>query len=212
MIFISMQVGLWIAKAGAFLQAVAGKLGGPGIMLIAFCDSSFLSFPEGNDLLIMVLSIGNTWEGMAYYVSMTVLGSILGCLLLYIVGRNGGNPLLRKKFSQKSIEDAETKFKKFGVLSIILPSILPPPFPFKIFVLIAGVFRFNVGKFVAAVAVGRIIRYSIWGVLGVLYGKSASDYLQNNLEGVGVFFLAAFLATMAIVLFYYFRNPRPDSF
>lgn len=212
MFFLSLQVGLWIAKAGAFLQAAAGKLGGPGIMLIALCDSSFLSFPEGNDLLIVILSIGSTWKGMAYYVAMTVLGSLLGCSILYIAGRNGGNPLLRKKFSQKSIENAESKFKKYGVLSIIVPSILPPPFPFKLFVLIAGVFRFSAGKFLAAVAVGRIIRYTIWGVLGVLYGNSVSNYLQKNLEGVGVFFLTVFLATMGIVLFYYLRHPRPDSF
>lgn len=181
-------------------------------MLIALFDSSFLSFPDGNDLLIVILSIGNTWEGMAYYVAMTVLGSVLGSLLLYIAGRNGGNPLLRKKFSQKRIENAASKFKKYGVLSIIIPSILPPPFPFKIFVLVAGVVRFNAGKFIASVAVGRIIRYSIWGVLGVIYGKSASDYLQKNLAGVGVFFLALFLATMGFVLYFYLRNPRPDSF
>lgn len=212
MIFLSLQVGPWITGAGAFLQAAAEKLGGPGIMLIALFDSSFLSFPDGNDLLIVILSIGNTWEGMAYYVAMTVLGSVLGSLLLYIAGRNGGNPLLRKKFSQKRIENAASKFKKYGVLSIIIPSILPPPFPFKIFVLVAGVVRFNAGKFIASVAVGRIIRYSIWGVLGVIYGKSASDYLQKNLAGVGVFFLALFLATMGFVLYFYLRNPRPDSF
>ena len=81
-----------------------------------------------------------------------------------------------------------------------------------LFVLIAGVFRFSRGKLIAAVAVGRIIRYTIWGILGVLYGSSASDYLQKNLQGVGVAFLAVFLLTMGIVLFYYFHNPRPDSF
>ena len=212
MIFLSLQVSLWVEKAFAFLQTAAAKFGGAGVMLIAFCDSSFLSFPEGNDLLIVILSIGNTWNGMAYYVAMTVLGSIMGCLLLYAAGRNGGNPLLRKKFSQKSIEDAESKFKKYGVLSIIIPSILPPPFPFKLFVLVAGVFRFNLGKFIASIAVGRIIRYTIWGVLGVLYGNSASEYLRNNIEGVGIFILAVFLATMGFAVFYYMRNPRPHSF
>jgi len=212
MIFLSLQVSLWVEKAFAFLQTAAAKFGGAGVMLIAFCDSSFLSFPEGNDLLIVILSIGNTWNGMAYYVAMTVLGSIMGCLLLYTAGRNGGNPLLRKKFSQKSIEDAESKFKKYGVLSIIIPSILPPPFPFKLFVLVAGVFRFNLGKFIASIAVGRIIRYTIWGVLGVLYGNSASEYLRNNIEGVGIFILAVFLATMGFAVFYYMRNPRPHSF
>jgi membrane protein DedA with SNARE-associated domain len=211
MILLSLQVGLWIAKAGAFLQAAAEKFGGPGVMLVALCDSSFLSFPEGNDLLIVLLSIGNTWKGMAYYVAMTVLGSVLGCLLLFVAGRNKGNPLLRKQFSQKSIESAESKFKKYGVLAIIIPSILPPPFPFKIFVLIAGAFRFNTGKFVASVAVGRIIRYSIWGVLGILYGNAASEYLQKNLEGVGILILVVFLATMGFAGFYYLRNPRPHS-
>jgi membrane protein YqaA with SNARE-associated domain len=211
MIFLSLQIGLWIARAGALLHNFADKLGGPGVMLIALCDSSFLSFPEGNDLLIVILSIGSTWKHMAYYVAMTIFGSILGCLLLYMAGRKGGSPILRNRFPQGSIEKAERKFKKYGILSIIVPSILPPPCPFKIFVLVAGVFRLSIGKFIAGVAIGRTIRYSVWGVLGVLYGNSAKEFIQENLQATGIVFIAVFLLTMGIVLYYYLVSSRLDN-
>jgi membrane protein DedA with SNARE-associated domain len=211
MIFLALQIAPLVAKTAELLHDLANKLGGPGVMLIAFGDSSFLSLPEGNDLLIVVLSIGSTWKHMAYYVAMTIIGSIIGCYLLYMAGRKGGNPILRRRFSQKSIENAEMKFKKYGILSVIVPSILPPPCPFKIFVLIAGVFRLNTTKFITAVTIGRTIRYSIWGVLGVLYGGAVKNYMQENLQTAGVILSAVFLLTMGIALYFYFLSPRPGN-
>jgi membrane protein DedA with SNARE-associated domain len=209
---LSLQFGLWVAKAGSLLHSIATRLGGPGVMLIALGDSSFLSLPEGNDLLIVILAIGSTWKHTAYYVAMTIIGSILGCLFLYMAGKKGGNQLLRKRFSLSSIENAEKRFKKYGIMSIIVPSILPPPCPFKIFVLIAGIFRLNVGRFIAGVAIGRTIRYSIWGGLGILYGNATKEFIQQNLQAVGIFFSVMLLLTAAVAVYYYLTCPRPDGY
>jgi membrane protein DedA with SNARE-associated domain len=156
----------------------------------------------------VMLSTNARWERMAYYVSMTVAGSICGCLLLYTVGKKGGNALLRKKFPKKDIERAERLFEKYGLLTVAIPSILPPPCPFKIFVLSAGVFRLKTSEFITAVVVGRAIRYSMWGILAVLYGNSVKIYMENNLRLVGTVLFAIFLTAAALTIYLYFRRSR----
>jgi membrane protein YqaA with SNARE-associated domain len=196
----------WIAGLGGSAGALIASLGGVGVMCLAIADSSFLSLPEGNDLLIVMLSIGNSWETMAYYVGMTVTGSVLGCMLLYFLGRKGGSSVLRRKFSPQKIDRAEKLFARYGILTVLIPSILPPPLPFKIFVLSAGVFRLRVPVFMTAVIIGRTLRYSMWGILAVIYGETVKQYIQENLNIVGVVLLSCFVVVLTICLFYYFHR------
>ncbi len=198
----------WLAKLGAAVHSFLSSIGGPGVMCLAIGDSSFLSLPEGNDLLIVILSAGKSWGHMAYYVGMTIMGSVLGCLLLYSVGRKGGSPMLRRKFSQQSIERAERLFERYGVLTVVIPSILPPPMPFKIFVLSAGVFRLKALEFLTAVVIGRTIRYSMWGILAVLYGNSVKLYMQENLNVIGMILFGGFALVALLSSLYYFRRIR----
>lgn len=195
-------------RLARMLQGVATALDGPGLFLVAILDSSFLSIPEGNDILIVILSIGKTWGRMAYYVGMTTLGSIIGCLALYTVGRKGGSPLLKRRFRPETVEWAEKQYERFGVLTVVVPSILPPPTPFKIFVLIAGVFELPTWEFIGAVAIGRTIRYSMWGVLAVLYGQAAKEYMQQNLPRVGLVLFGILLITLLVIAGIYVRRVR----
>src|SRR5512134_4168150 len=121
-----------------WVQGFALSLGGPGLFVIAFLDSSFLSFPEVNDLLIVWLTTQHK-ERMVYYALMTTLGAISGCLALYSLARKGGEAFLLKRFNPRHVERAMTTFRRYGLLAVLVPSILPPPTPFKIFVLAAGV-------------------------------------------------------------------------
>jgi membrane protein YqaA with SNARE-associated domain len=196
----------FVVWVGAFLQWFAFQLGGPGIFLVAIADSSLLSFPEGNDVLIVLLSTNNTWGNMAYYVSVTIMGSLCGCVLLYTVGRKGGAPLLRKRFHPKDIDRAERLFEKYGILTVLIPSILPPPLPFKIFVLSAGVFRLKLSAFLLAIAIGRTVRYLMWGILAVLYGNAVKIYMQNNLKWVGIILFALFILAFGSTIFFYWRR------
>jgi membrane protein DedA with SNARE-associated domain len=194
-IFSDSSIGNWFAG-----------LGGLGVLLLAVGDSSFLSLPEGNDLLIVVLSAGGTWAKMAYWVAMTVIGSVIGCFILYSVGRKGGQAILRKKFSPEKIERAEKIYNKYGILAVLIPSILPPPLPFKIFVLSAGIFELSTPRFLAAVTVGRAIRYSMWGILAVLYGNSVKLFLKNNLTEIGTGLAIAVILIIAGTVVYYIRK------
>jgi membrane protein DedA with SNARE-associated domain len=198
----------WLAQFISAGRALITSLGGPGVMILAICDSSFLSIPEGNDALIVILSTGGSWGHMAYYVSMTIMGSILGCLLLYSVGRKGGSPMLRRRFSQQNIERAEKLFEKYGLLTVLIPSILPPPMPFKIFVLSAGVFRVKTWEFLTAVLIGRTIRYSMWGILAVLYGNSVKLFMQQNLNIIGLVLFIIFALAIAATFIVYLRRMK----
>ena len=200
----------WLERLGGSAYTFITSFGGLGVMALAMADSSFLSFPEGNDLLIVILSTGGSWSNMAYYVGMTIAGSLIGCLLLYYVGRKGGSPLLRRRFSPGSIERAERLFERYGILTVVIPSLLPPPMPFKIFVLSAGVFRLKPLKFFAAVAAGRTLRYSTWGVLAVIYGNSVKVYIQEHLQFVGMVLMFCFAVALAITVSYYVHRIRAN--
>ena len=180
-------------------------------MCVAIGDSSFFSLPEGNDLLVVVLSAGSSWGRMAYFVGMTIIGSVIGCLLLYSVGRKGGSPLLRRKFSQKSLERAEKLFERYGILTVVISSILPPPTPFKIFVLSSGVFRLKTAEFITAVVIGRTIRYSIWGILAVLYGNSVKVYILDHLKVTGIVLFGTFALAIAVSVMLYFKRTHAES-
>ncbi len=195
----------YLKAVTAAVYAFARGLGGPGLFLIALGDSSFLSVPEGSDILIVVLSIGQSWDRMLYFVAMTVLGSITGCSLLYLVGRRGGG-FVERRLDPARVARMARQYEKWGVWAVMIPSILPPPTPFKVFVLTAGVFKLPFMKFLAAVSVGRTIRYLAWGVLAVFYGEWTVHFIHDNLPAAGVV-LAAFLI-LSIVLLMVLRMKR----
>ena len=161
------------------------SLGGPGLFVIALADSSFLSLPESNDILIVVLSTGQGWARMSYSVVMTILGSVCGCGVLYWVGRRGG-AFLHRRVGGDKLADMEALYRRWGIWAILVPCILPPPTPFKVFVLSAGVFRIPFTSFLLAVALGRSFRYFMWGILAVLYGQLAREFIEKNLPAVGL--------------------------
>ncbi len=192
-------------------QLVLG-LGGPGLFFLALADSSFLSIPEGNDLLIIVLSTGATWERMIYYVLMTTAGSVTGCFLLYSVGRRGGR-FVKRRLSSAKLEQMHALYRRWGTWAIVVPSMLPPPTPFKVFVLSAGVFGVAVPRFLVAVAAGRSLRYLVWGVLAVLYGEQAKFWLQHNLHavGIGVLVLLAGVVVTLLASRFWGRRKQPQG-
>jgi membrane protein DedA with SNARE-associated domain len=168
-----------------WVQAMAFALGGPGVFLIAVLDSSFLSFPEVVDLLIVVL-VTHHKERMIYYAGLATLGSIVGCFLLYYVGRVGGETFLRRRFHERHVDRALALFQKYGLLAVAVPSILPPPVPFKPFVLIAGVARVRPWDFLLAVSLGRGVRYFGEGALALWYGERAADFIRDNTRTVSL--------------------------
>lgn len=176
-----------------WVEGVALALGGPGIFLIAFLDSSFLSFPEVCDLLIIWMTTRHK-PLMPYYATMATLGSIAGCFALYLVARRGGEAFLRRRFRAPHVDRSLAFFRRHGLLAIVVPALLPPPAPFKIFVLAAGVARVRPLEFVLAVAGARGVRYFAEGLLAVWYGDRAVAFLHDNARPVSIALAVAVLA------------------
>jgi membrane protein YqaA with SNARE-associated domain len=182
----------------AAIQAWASQLGGVGLFVIAALDSSFLSFPQVNDLLIIFLSTRNP-ELMPYYAAMTTAGSLLGCLMLYGVARTGGEMFLRKRLSAAKVNRGMALYQRWGLLAVVVPSLLPPPTPFKLFVLLAGAAAVAPLRFALAIVIGRGIRYFGQGYLAVLYGERAVAIVQENGAVVGIVLAVLALAIGGLV-------------
>jgi membrane protein YqaA with SNARE-associated domain len=177
-----------------WIQGFALALGGPGLFLIGYLDSSFLSFPEVNDLLVIVM-VTQHKERLLYYALMATLGSVGGCLTLYYIARRGGERFMRKRFKAHHVESGLELFQRYGLLVVIVPALLPPPAPFKIFILLAGVASIPVWQFTAAVFIARFIRYGGEGLLAVFYGERAAVFLQAHAKEIGLW-----LSALALVL------------
>lgn len=164
----------WKQKTVAF----AGSLGAPGLFLISFLDSSVLTFPVINDLLLIELSIQHP-SRMPLYASMAALGSTLGCMLLYFLARKGGEALFRRKAGARA-ETIQHWVERNGFGGVLVAALLPPPTPFKFVVLAAGVFEVPLASFTSAIALARIFRYFGIGYLAVRYGPQALPYLRQH--------------------------------
>jgi membrane protein YqaA with SNARE-associated domain len=190
------------------IEAFALGFGGPGLLLIAFLDSSFLSFPQANDLLIVWMVLKQK-PLMPYYAAMATLGSLLGCLALYFVARKGGEALLRRRFHERHVDRALVLFQRYGVLAVVVPALLPPPAPFKLFVLMAGVAEVPPLRFGLAVAGARAARYFGIGLLTVLYGDAAVMFLREH--RLVVWGVLAALALAGALVYFWSRRRRSTS-
>jgi membrane protein YqaA with SNARE-associated domain len=164
----------WKQKIVAF----AGVLGGPGLFLISFLDSSVLTFPVINDLLLIELSIQRPAR-MPLYAALAALGSVLGCVLLYYIARKGGEAFFRKRAGSHG-QAIQHWVEKNGFGGMLLTAMLPPPTPFKPFVLAGGVFNIPIFSFTTAIALARMIRYFGMGYLAVRYGDQALPFLAQH--------------------------------
>lgn len=196
-----------MARIVAWVQAFALGIGGPGLFLVAFLDSSFLSLPEINDLLVVMLVVEHKAR-MPYYALMATLGSVAGCLVLYGLGRRGGEALVRRRFGGPRMTRALALSKRYGVFAVAVPAILPPPAPFKIFVLLAGVAAVPVWRFAVTIAVARGFRYFAVGALSVRYGEDAIAFVEANGRVVALV-LVGLLATGGLVWILSRRRREP---
>lgn len=173
----------WTQKIAAF----AAGLGAPGLFLISFLDSSFIPFPIINDGLLVSFSIQNHAR-MPLYALLASLGSVLGCVLLYFVARKSGEAYFRRKAGRRA-DMIKHWVERNGFGGMLLAALLPPPTPFKFFVLAAGVFEVPLASFTSAITLARLIRYFGVGYLSVKYGNDALPFLGRHKVAVVVFLI-----------------------
>jgi membrane protein YqaA with SNARE-associated domain len=187
--------------------AFAGGLGAPGLFLISFLDSSVLTFPVINDLLLIELSIQHPAR-MPLYALMAALGSVLGCVLLYFIARKGGEALFHQK-AGKHAHAIRHWVVQNGFLGMLIAALLPPPTPFKIFVFAAGVFEVPLHSYTTAITIARLFRYFGIGYLAIRYGADALPYLMRHKLQVTVLVIS--LVIVSYVLSRVFLRHRAPS-
>src|SRR5262245_32986304 len=188
-----------MGKIVEWAQGFALALGAPGLFVVAILDSSILTLPEINDILVVLL-VTRHESRLVLYAGAATAGSIVGSLVLFTIGRKGGEAVLQKRFSVERSNRARGFIQKYGVMAIIVPSLLPPPMPFKMFVLLAGVARLPTSRFVTAVAIGRGTRYFGEGLLALRYGDETLAFLHAHSWTVALVLTVALAVGLTVYL------------
>src|SRR5580765_9042628 len=175
-----MNLSGWKQRVVAF----AGGLGAPGLFLISFLDSSVLSFPIINDLLLIELSMQHPAR-MPLYALMAASGSVLGCVLLSFLARLGGEAYFHRKAGARAIAIRHW-VERNGFGGMLVAALLPPPTPFKVFVFAGGVFEVPWASFTSAISLARLIRYFGVGYLALKYGNNALPLLAQHKVEVAI--------------------------
>jgi membrane protein YqaA with SNARE-associated domain len=183
-------------KLPPWLQKLVVGLGGGGLFLVTFFDSSLLSFPLVADALVIEVSMHRPAR-MPYYCAMAALGSLAGCIWLYLIAKKGGEAFFHRRAGKTALH-AKRWVQRNAFLSAFLPAILPPPVPFKPFILAEGVFQVPLRTFVVALLLGRGLRYFIEGILAVRYGDAVFLYLTTHKVLFGIAALLIILGAYAL--------------
>jgi len=155
-----------------------------GLFALALLDSTFVPLPSSADALMLVLSTRNpSW--MLLYAFMATSGSAIGCWILYLISRRAGARALNR-FSEAKQRRVKNWIEKYDAFAVLVATLLPPPFPFKLFVVSAGVFRFSLLRFMLAIIVGRAFRFLLEGFFAVRYGAQAKEILAKYYPLIGL--------------------------
>jgi len=160
-------VGHILARYTAWILALMKLLGIWGVFVIAFADSALLGMPVD---FIVATYVYQDRKRMLIYVAMASLGSALGSIPLYVIGYLGGEKVLRKRISEERFLKIHRSFEQHEFWALMFPGMLPPPMPFKIFVLGAAVFEMKFRDFLVAIFAGRFVRFLVLSVLVLWFG------------------------------------------
>ena len=167
-----------------------------GLFGISLVDSSGVPLPGGPDAAMILLS-ANAHAMMPVYALAATVGSTIGCTLLYLAARQAGSAAL-KRIAPERRDRIENLLGRFDMVAVMVPAVLPPPFPFKPFVLSAGVFKLKISRFVAAIFIGRAVRFLIEGWLAIKFGEEAGAIIKRN--GLTVLAVVGIIVVVVLAL------------
>ena len=166
-----------------------------GVFAVSLLDATFVPMPGGADAITLLLSHARpSW--WAIYAASATLGSLAGCLILYHISRRAGRRALAR-FSERKQARVKELIERYDVLAV---SRLPPPFPFKLFVVSAGVFRFGVVRFAVAIFAGRAFRFFVEAYLAARYGDRAKGLFAHYYP------VAALVLAALVIIFFVIKN------
>lgn len=172
-------VGHILARYTAWIWLLLQHLGVWGVFVIAFADSALLGMPVD---AIVAAYVFKDRRHLLFYVIMASLGSALGSIPLYLIGYASGENILRKRISEERFQRIHASFEHHEFWALMFPGMLPPPTPFKIFVLAAAVFEMRFRDFFAAVFAGRFVRFLVLSLLVLYFGPEIVGFLGSAIR------------------------------
>jgi membrane protein YqaA with SNARE-associated domain len=181
------------------------RLGGPGLILLGLADNSVVPLPGSMDVLTIVLAASHR-EWWFYYSLMATVGAVVGGYVTYRIGSKGGKEMLEQRFPKNKVEKVYQKFEKRGFWSVTVPAMLPPPVPIVPFLLAAGAMQYSRRKFIASLALGRGIRFTIVGFVAAHYGSAIFRFFSQYYKPALYTLIGLAVAGGIAGLFFYLRH------
>ncbi|HXA05853.1 MAG TPA: VTT domain-containing protein [Bryobacteraceae bacterium] len=182
-------------------------LGGLGFIPLGLLDGSVIPLPGSMDVLTIVLSARQR-ELWSYYALMATVGSVIGGYVTYRLARKGGKETLERKFPAKRLKKVYRIFERWGFGAIAVAALLPPPAPMVPFVFAAGAMQYSVKKFLVALTLGRIVRYSLLAYLAAHYGRQVLTVITQHAHPVVIAVVSLIAAAMAVLIFFVARKRK----
>jgi len=184
------------------------RFGGPGLILIGLIDNSVIPIPGGMDISVILLTARKR-EWWLYYALMATIGALVGGYLTYRLAKKGGKEGLEKEIGKQRAEKIYKRFDKGGFLTVLIGSLLPPPFPLVPVLMAAGVLQYSPKRFLSALGIGRAIRFFAVAFLGRLYGTAIVGWVGRYYKPFLYFLIAAgVLGGIAALVYFKWYRPR----
>ena len=186
------------------------RLGGVGLVLLGVADNSVIPLTGSMDVLTIYLAARHrqTW---AYYALMATLGAVIGGYVTYALARKGGKQAMERKLSKRTAAKVYATFERWGFWAVAVPALLPPPVPFVPFLIAAGALQYSREKFLGALTLGRLVRYSIVAGLGALYGTHIVRFFSRYYKPALTILIGLAFLGGVLTLIQYFRWKKSSS-
>jgi membrane protein YqaA with SNARE-associated domain len=186
------------------------RLGGPGLVLLGIADNSVIPLTGSMDVLTIWLAAGhrNLWP---YYAAMATAGAVLGGYITYSLGRKGGKEAIKKKINESKADKLFKRFDRWGFSTVAVGALLPPPFPLVPVLLTAGALQYSRKKFVAALTMGRAVRYSLIAGFGSIYARQITSFFNRYYKLAVLILIGVAVLGGVFALLEYLRSRRNNN-
>jgi membrane protein YqaA with SNARE-associated domain len=182
-------------------------LGGIGLILLGLADNSVVPLTGSMDVLTIWLAARHR-EPWPYYGLMATLGAVIGGYITYALARKGGQETMERKLSKKRAAQFSKAFDRWGFAAVVIPALIPPPFPFLPFLLAAGAMQYPRKKFLAALVLGRGLRYFVEAYLGFHYGRHILRFFSQYYKPALAILIGLAVIGTALSIIQYLRYKK----
>ncbi len=206
----------WFYNISEQVKVLPVYYAAPIMIFVGALDSSLLSLPEVNDYITAYRVAHNPSE-VYYFPLFPAIGSVIGCLLLYRIAQRG-EQFVTKRFHPRHLDRVKEIYRKWGVFALVIPALLPPPMPFKIFVVAAGALNYPAARFAVVIMIARMARYYFWGWVAFFFRDEVLKILSwlesHLLEILGVIitlFVLSLIGRFVFARYNRSRTPNPST-